>query len=93
MLIQYNNCMKVKTFNISLPEGLIEQIDRQAKISYQTRSGYIRQVVFEALKEAGAISADAQILEDSEATYDSLRRNKLAAYLETIDVKQIAPDK
>lgn len=89
-MFQYNGYMKVKTLNISLPEGLVQQIDKQAKFSYQTRSSYIRQAVFEALKNSGTL--DALVLDDPDAVYASLRRKKLADYLETIDLKKIALD-
>lgn len=43
--IQYNHCMKSKTFNISIPEELIKKVDAKAKNQYITRSGLIRMLL------------------------------------------------
>lgn len=37
--------MENRTFNVSMPKKLVEEIDRQAKAKYSSRSDYIRQAV------------------------------------------------
>ncbi len=72
--------MKTKTFNLSLPVELVELIDKQAKLCYETRSAYIKQVLLKALKKAGAL--ELQAIEDPDKLYQALRRQKLKTYLD-----------
>lgn len=46
----YNNCMATKTFNLSLPEELVNQIDTIAKTNYMSRSELIKHAVIKELK-------------------------------------------
>jgi metal-responsive CopG/Arc/MetJ family transcriptional regulator len=45
----YTICM-TKTINISLPEELLERIDKEAKSEYSTRSDFIRDTLVKRLK-------------------------------------------
>ena len=47
--ITYNNCMS-KTFNISLPELLVKQMDSFAEQNFMSRSELIRTAVLKELK-------------------------------------------
>ena len=44
--------MSTQTFNISMPEKLVEQIDAQTKAQGGSRSDFIRQAVRKQLSEA-----------------------------------------
>ena len=48
--ITYNNCMKTRTVNISLPIELVEKVDRAASLEYATRSDYIRAALLARLR-------------------------------------------
>ena len=61
--------MATKTFNISMPEELVKELDKQAKKDYTTRSEYIKRAVIgtidkqetdETLKKINKIFANAE---------------------------------
>lgn len=74
--------MKSKTFNLSLPEDLVEIIDRQSKLCFMSRSAYIKQAVVKYLNKNGAL--DTLGILEPEKTYEALRRKKLGDYLATL---------
>lgn len=49
--------MASQTFNISLPQELVEQIDDQARREFSSRSEYIRRAVVKQLRTEQALSA------------------------------------
>lgn len=42
--------MSTKTFNLSLPQNLVEALDRRAKKDYSSRSDYIRKAVVNQMR-------------------------------------------
>lgn len=76
--------MKVKTLNISLPVELIEFIDVHAKLTFQTRSGYIRQVLVNQLRKQESLNK--KLIDDPEKTYQMLRRERLKKYLASVEI-------
>lgn len=50
----YNNCMSSKTINISLPEELVEKIDKAAKSEYASRSDFIRESIVWRFKRSSS---------------------------------------
>lgn len=47
--------MASQTFNISLPQELVEQIDEQARREFSSRSEYIRRAVVKQLRTEQAL--------------------------------------
>lgn len=52
----YNNCMKksstsTRTINISLPEKLVQAMDKAAKNEFATRSDFIRDSILRKLRD------------------------------------------
>lgn len=45
----------MKIFNVSLPQELLEIIDRQAKLNYTNRSEYVKGALLTRLKAEGAL--------------------------------------
>jgi hypothetical protein len=76
--------MKMKTFNISLPAEIVELIDTQAKLCYETRSSYIKHILIKALRNAGAF--ELQTIDNPEKLSRALRAQKLKAYLENLEL-------
>ena len=46
----YDLCMASKTVNITLPEKLLEEIDKAADSEYASRSDFIREAIVRKLK-------------------------------------------
>lgn len=42
--------MSTKTFNLSLPQNLVEALDKRAKKDYSSRSDYIRKAVVNQMR-------------------------------------------
>jgi metal-responsive CopG/Arc/MetJ family transcriptional regulator len=42
--------MSTKTFNLSLPQALVEALDRRAKSDYSSRSDYIRRAIVNQMR-------------------------------------------
>lgn len=55
--------MSTQTFNISLPEDLVKEIDKAASADYASRSDYIRQALVSKLKTDRAQQDDWDLLE------------------------------
>jgi hypothetical protein len=72
--------MGVKTFNVSLPAELVETIDIQARLSYATRSEYIKQAVVTRLVAEGVFD-DAFWVKDKKKLLRALKRAQLKRYL------------
>lgn len=49
--------MAAQSFNISLPQELVEQIDDQARREFSSRSEYIRRAVVKQLRTEQALQA------------------------------------
>lgn len=49
--------MSSKTFNLSLPSELVDELDRRAKKEYTTRSDYIRRAVLNQLRAEQTLTA------------------------------------
>jgi metal-responsive CopG/Arc/MetJ family transcriptional regulator len=49
--------MSTKTFNLSLPQELVEKLDSQAKKDFSSRSDYIRKAVVNQLRSEQALEA------------------------------------
>lgn len=49
--------MASKTFNLSMPEELLKELDKQVKKSYSSRSGYIRRAVINEIQRQARIEA------------------------------------
>lgn len=49
--------MSTKTFNLSLPEELVDKLDSQAKKDFSSRSDYIRKAVVNQLRSEQALEA------------------------------------
>jgi metal-responsive CopG/Arc/MetJ family transcriptional regulator len=54
--------MSTQTFNISLPEDLVKEIDKAASAEYASRSDYIRQALVSKLKAERAQQDDWDLL-------------------------------
>lgn len=48
--------MKSKTFNISLPKELVEELDLQASKDFSSRSDYIRKAILSQLRTEQAMN-------------------------------------
>ncbi len=77
--------MKIKTLNLSLPIELVDLIDVQANLCFETRSGYIKRILVADLRKKGAL--DVYKIKDPEKTYQTLRRQRLQAYLSSLKLK------
>lgn len=55
--------MPTQTINISLPKGLVEEIDMAAKKEFASRSDYIRQALVSKLKKDKIEQDDWDLLE------------------------------
>jgi len=53
--IIYNFCMSTKTFNLSLPVDLVNELDKRAKKDYSNRSEYIRRAVVNQMRSEEAL--------------------------------------
>ena len=42
--------MSTKTFNLSLPQALVEAMDKRAKMDYSSRSDYIRKAIVNQMR-------------------------------------------
>lgn len=42
--------MSTRTFNLSIPEELVEKLDEQAKKDYSSRSDYVRKAIVNQLR-------------------------------------------
>lgn len=49
--------MKSQTFNLSLPQELVKNLDRQAKKEFSSRSDYVRRAIVNQLKTEQALEA------------------------------------
>lgn len=49
--------MATQTFNLSLPEELVKELDAQAKRDYSTRSEYVRKAIVNQLRSEQALKA------------------------------------
>lgn len=47
--------MSAKTFNISLPQALVEAMDKRAKSEYSSRSDYVRKAIVNQLRTEEAL--------------------------------------
>jgi len=47
--------MSTKTFNLSLPEELVDKLDDQAKKDYSSRSDYVRKAVINQIRSEQAL--------------------------------------
>ena len=47
--------MSTKTFNLSLPQALLEKLDKRAKIDYSSRSEYIRKAIVSQMRTEEAL--------------------------------------
>ena len=47
--------MSTKTFNLSLPQTLLEKLDKRAKIDYSSRSEYIRKAIVSQMRTEEAL--------------------------------------
>ncbi|MEK7096271.1 MAG: ribbon-helix-helix domain-containing protein [Patescibacteria group bacterium] len=56
--------MSSKTFNLSLPEELVKELDRQAKRDFSSRSDYVRKAIVNQLRMEQNLKA---ILDDANA--------------------------
>lgn len=56
--------MSTKTFNLSLPEELVKQLDTQAKKDFSSRSAYVRRAIVNQLRRERNLKA---ILDDANA--------------------------
>lgn len=68
--------MGVKTFNLSLPAELVEVVDIQTRLSYSTRSAYIKQALVTRLVAEG-IFDDAFWVKDEKKLLRALKRAQL----------------
>ncbi len=48
--------MSTKTFNLSLPQALVEALDKRAKDDYSSRSDYIRKAIVNQMRSEEALS-------------------------------------
>lgn len=48
--------MSTKTFNLSLPQALVEALDKRAKDDYSSRSDYIRKAIVNQMRTEEALS-------------------------------------
>lgn len=55
--------MSTQTINISLPEDLVREIDKAAKVEFASRSDYIRQALVSKLRDDRAQQDDWDLLE------------------------------
>ncbi len=55
--------MSTQTINISLPEDLVKEIDKAAKVEFASRSDYIRQALVSKLKTDKTQHNDWDLLE------------------------------
>ncbi len=67
--------MASKTFNLSLPEELVESLDKQAKKDYSSRSDYIRKAIVNQLKAEASISDDAEVIKSAKKLLDKYRQD------------------
>ncbi|CAN5371492.1 hypothetical protein BH10PAT4_BH10PAT4_5000 [soil metagenome] len=49
--------MTTKTFNLSLPEALVQALDKRAKSEYSSRSDYVRKAIVNQMRTEEALSA------------------------------------
>ena len=75
----YSECMKSKSFNISLPKELVDLIDQRASREYTTRSEFIRRAAVYALEQSGAF--DEPVANTGAVTLGDLRRENLRKFL------------
>lgn len=47
--------MSTKTFNLSLPEALVEALDKRAKSEYSSRSDYVRRAIVNQMRTEEAL--------------------------------------
>jgi metal-responsive CopG/Arc/MetJ family transcriptional regulator len=47
--------MSTKTFNLSLPQALVEAMDRRAKKDYSSRSDYVRKAIVNQMRTEEAL--------------------------------------
>jgi metal-responsive CopG/Arc/MetJ family transcriptional regulator len=47
--------MTVKTFNLSLPQALVEALDKRAKSEYSSRSDYVRKAIVNQMRTEEAL--------------------------------------
>jgi metal-responsive CopG/Arc/MetJ family transcriptional regulator len=48
--------MTTKTFNLSLPQALVEALDKHAKKEYSSRSDYVRKAIVNQMRTEEALS-------------------------------------
>lgn len=48
--------MSTKTFNLSLPQALVEALDKRAKDDYSSRSDYIRKAIINQMRTEETLS-------------------------------------
>lgn len=47
--------MSTKTFNLSLPQALVEALDKRAKSEYSSRSDYVRKAIVNQMRTEAAL--------------------------------------
>ena len=80
----YNICMSSKVFNLSLPVELVEQLDKQAKKDFTSRSDYIRRAVLNQLRSEQGLT---EIFDRAN------KKGKLAGYISEEQVYKKIADK
>lgn len=87
--------MSTQTFNISLPEDLVKEIDKAASADYASRSDYIRQALVSKLKADKAKQDDWDLLEalSLEITESASKRGYKTASDYVRAVKEVRHDK